>query len=292
LSEKRVIRVGCRGTEFCRAQTAIVLGRLAEEAGVQFEFSDFPGANGEDHPIQDALAAGMIDMHIRGARELPIRPVDGVELAACTTRVDPFDVLVSRDGDLLEDLQDATVVGVESARVAVQLGRFLGNLEIRQVEGTVDRLMQQLEAGEVSAFVVAAEDVETLRWEGMVAEVFTPEIILPAAGQGSFAVLVREGDAKTREVAALLDDETTRNIVLAERAFLRELDVRMSDPVAVHGEQGEDGLVLRGLLADTVSGAVMRDELEGELTEAEGLGIRLAKLFVGEGARDYLASYR
>ncbi len=288
----KTIKVGCRGTDFCRLQTEKILERLAAaRPGLKFTIEAISdGSN--PNAILEAVASGRVHLHVRGARELPIVLPDALTLAACTERNDPFDVLLSQGGMLLEDLTEGATIGVESARVAVQLGRFREDLKIKRVDGTVDRLLPHLERGEVAGIVVAAEDVETLGWEGLVAEVFPPDIVLPAAGQGSVAIVVRTGDEAALEIAGALDHEPTRNIVLAERAFLRELHVDHEDPVAVHGHP-EDGVVLlEGMLGDAGSGAVLRDELDGDPGEGEDLGVRLAKLFMADGAVDYLASYK
>ena len=291
MSEARAIRVGCRGTQFCKAQTAAVLKRIADRhPDLDFEFVDVPG-NGDESPILDALGAGVCDLHVRGMRDVPLELPDDVVIAACTERVDPFDVLVAADGALLEDLPEGAKLGVESARVSVQIGSFREDLEIQRLEGTVDQLLEYLNAGRLAAFIVAAEDVETLGWEDAVTEVFPPDILLPAAGQGSFGLLTRRDDELVARIVREADHLITRQVVKAERAFLRELNVRPTDPVAVHGSFEADTLVLEALLGDEVSGAILRDDLDGDPSEEEALGIRLAKLFVADGARDYLASY-
>ncbi len=293
MSEGRTVRVGCRGSDFCRAQTTIVLQRVADaRPDISFETVDIPATDGAADPILDALANGECDLHVRGAREVPAALPEGVVLAACTVRIDPFDVLIARDGSLLEDLPEGARLGVESSRVVVQLASFREDLTFEKMEGTVDRLMERLEAGEIAGFVVAAEDVETLGWEGSVSEVFPPDILLPAAGQGSFGVLARSGDDEMIALARELDHLVTHQVVRAERAFLRELSVRLTDPVAVHGSFETDELVLEAMLGDEISGAMLRDDLDGDPAEEGDLGVRLAKLFVADGARDYLAGYK
>jgi hydroxymethylbilane synthase len=292
VNRNQKLRVGCRRTAFCRTQTERVLRILAEaQPEIQFDIIDIPETS-RPGAIQNALVEGKIDLHVRGARELPIDPMEGVVLAACTKRRDPFDVLVSQDGNLLEDLAEGARVAVESARVSVQLGAFREDLDIAIMSGTVDRFLALLEKGQAAAFVVPAEDVETLGWENVVAEVFPPEIVLPTAGQGSFAAVTRADDEATIECVQTIDHALTRQIVLAERAFFRELNVGLEDPAAVYGQLEGEVVVLEGLLGDIVSGATLRDELDGEPAEGENLGVRLAKLFIADGARDYLAGYK
>jgi hydroxymethylbilane synthase len=293
MTPERVVRIGSRGTDFCRAQTTALLRRITEEhPDRKLEIVDIAAEAGNGEAIAEATGAGVCDLHVCGAREVPLDLPDDVTIVACTERKDPFDVLIARDGALLEDLPEGAVVGVESARVAVQIASFRDDLSIRRVEGTVDHLLDQLNGGELAAFIVAAEEVEVLGWEHAVVEVFPPDILLPAAGQGSFAFLARRSDDETAELVQPVDHEITRQVIRAERAFLRELGVRPDHPVAVHGAFEGDTLVLEALLGDEVSGAILRDDLDGTPEEEDALGIRLAKLFVADGARDYLAGYR
>lgn len=292
MTGERTLRVGSRGTTFCRAQTSAIVERLAAaNPGGRLDIVDIgSGADGE--AIAEAIGSGVCDLHICGAREVPLDLPDDVAIVACTERKDPFDVLIAQEGALLEDLDAESVVGVASARVAVQIGTFRDDLTIRKLDGTVDELLDRLNSGTFAAFIVAAEEVEVLGWEHAVSEVFPPDILLPAAGQGSFALLARRSDEEAARIAATIGHELTRQVVHAERAFLRELGVRPTDPVAVHGAFEGETLVIEALLGDEVSGAILRDDLDGSAAEEDALGIRLAKLFVADGARDYLAGYR
>ncbi len=292
LSQSRTVRVGCRDNDFCRAQTGSLLERIAgSHPKITFEVIDLPGSGEGEHPILEALGAGVCDLHLRAVRELPIGLPEDVVLAAVTRRNDPFDVLIAGDGQLLEDLPEDAILGVESSRVAVQLKSFREDIRVQKMKGTIDRLMQHLSSGEIAAFVTAAEDVETLGWEESVVEFFHPDMVLPAAGQGCFAILGRAGDDELIEEFATHDHLVSRQVVLAERAFLRELNVKPTDPVAVHGRFEGETLVLEAMLADEISGAILRDDLDGDPSEEDELGIRLAKLFIADGARDYIASY-
>lgn len=293
MNTERKVRVGCRGTDFCRAQTAAVLERVRQKRpGVLFEMVDVAESGADVETMIEAIGAGLCDLHVCGAREIPLELPDDVVLAACTERRDPFDVLIAKEGSLLEDLEASAVVAVNAARVKVQIASFRDDLRIERVDGTVDRLLDRLNAGEFDAFIVAAEEVEILSWENAVSEVFPPDILLPSAGQGSFGFLARRSDGPIGEIFAEVNHLVTRQVIRAERAFLRELGVRLTDPVAVHGSFDGDTLVLEALMGDEVSGAILRDDLDGRPEEEEDLGIRLAKLFVADGARDYLAGYR
>jgi hydroxymethylbilane synthase len=269
------------------------MDRIREKhADLVVEIVDVPCEPGDNTALAEATGAGMCDLYVCGAREVPVDLPDDVAIVACTQRNDPFDVLIAQEGALLEDLAANSIVGVDSARVAVQIGGFRDDLKLERVVGTVDRLLDRLNAGELNAFIVAAEQVEVLGWEHAVSEVFPPDILLPAAGQGSFALVSRKSDTRASELAALVNHDVTRQVVRAERAFLRELGLRITDPVGVHGSFEGDTLVLEALLGDEISGAILRDDLDGSPDEEDALGMRLAKLFEADGAKDYLAGYK
>lgn len=290
MSDGSTIRVGCRDTEFCRAQTTAVLDRLKiENPGTEFELVPL---DGDDDALLEALAAGVCDLHVRAARDVPVDLSDELKIATCTMREEPFEVLIASEGDLLEDLPEGAVVGVQSVRVKVQLDSFREDLDLKIVDDAMDGFFDRLNKGELAAFVAAAEDIETCGAQESVAEVFPPDIILPAAGQGSFALLVRTSDGAAAKLALAVGHEVSYHVILAERAFLAELNVKTTHPVAVHGSFDEETLVLEAMLADEVSGAILRDDLDGEPAEKGGLGVRLAKLIMADGAQDYLASYK
>ena len=292
MTNGRVLRVGCRATNFHKAQASTLLGNLAKvHPEITWDFVDVP-ATGDDEALFELLAAGGFDVYVSAARTLDVNLPDEVDLIACTERGEPFDALISNDGALLEDLPEGAAIGVESSRVAVQLADFRGDLAIQKLGPDVERLVEEWKRGGVAGFIVAMEDVEVLGWKNVVTEVFPPDVLLPSAGQGAFAFVARKSDTDAQLALEVVDHWTTRQVVLAERAFLRELDVRPSDPVGVHGSFEGDTLVLEALLGDEISGAILRDDLDGEPAEGADLGVRLAKLFVADGARDYLAGYK
>lgn len=79
----------------------------------------------------------------------------------------------------------------------------------------------RLDSGEYGALVLAAAGLHRLGLENRISRYFSPEEMLPAAGQGILAVQAREGEC--RAAAQLLDDAETRVCALAERAFIRAL---------------------------------------------------------------------
>ena len=119
-----------------------------------------------------------------------------------------------------------------------------------------------------------------------------PLQVLPAPGQGALAVECRSEDTDLVEALAALEDPDTRAAVEAERAVLSVLEAGCSAPVGAlavvaEGEDGEELFVRAVALSD--DGALsVRASTTGPLGDAAGVGARLAREMLADGAADLM----
>ncbi|MCI6536547.1 MAG: hydroxymethylbilane synthase, partial [Lachnospiraceae bacterium] len=71
--------------------------------------------------------------------------------------------------------------------------------------------------------------------------------------------------------------EESRITSVCERAFIRELDGGCSSPIAAHAVVQGDTVVLRGLYYEECSGKTVKEVQEAPVSQAENLGIALAR---------------
>src|SRR5438093_8204435 len=102
--------------------------------------------------IVRALQEGDVDLAVHSAKDLPSEDPPGVVVVAVPERADPFDVLVTRNGELAS----GAVVGTSSLRRRAQLVRSRPGLAVRDIRGNVDTRVRKLEAGELDGLVMAA----------------------------------------------------------------------------------------------------------------------------------------
>ena len=114
---------------------------------------------------------------------------------------------------------------------AAQLLALRPDLRIVELRGNVSTRLAKAERGECEALVLARAGLLRLGLESRAVEVFEPERILPAVGQGVVAVEVREGDARARDLASAIDHTATRLAVTAERALLARLEGGCQVPI-------------------------------------------------------------
>ncbi|MEJ7744039.1 MAG: hydroxymethylbilane synthase [Nocardioidaceae bacterium] len=178
--------------------------------------------------VRDALVSGEVDVAVHSLKDLPTVPDERVTLAAVPERGDPRDALIARDGLTLGELPAGSTVGTGSPRRAAQL-RALGlGVEVVPVRGNVDTRIAKVSSGAVDAVLLARAGLVRLGREAEITETIDPIQMLPAPGQGALAVEVSvHASDLAADVAAALDDESTRAAVTAERALLRGLGSRL-----------------------------------------------------------------
>ena len=253
--------------------------------------------------IEEALQAGRVDLAVHSMKDVPTDLPPGLTIAAIPRREDAADVLISRRGARLADLPRGARVGTSSLRRQAQLLHFRPDLVIVGVRGNLDTRIRKLSSEGLDAIVLAAAGVARLGLSHLVTEVLPPEVLLPAIGQGTLGVEVREPITENRELSAasrepraasvaelagVLDDPETHVAVRAERAMMKRLGGGCQVPIAAWATVDADALLLRGLIAATDGVTVIRGEARGTIGEPETVGRVLAEDLLERGGRAIL----
>jgi hydroxymethylbilane synthase len=301
-----VVRIGTRGSKLALAQARQVADDLLMcSTTLEVEIVEITTQGDKDQrgnlsgmggtgvfvkELERALLDGKIDLAVHCMKDLPVGPTEGVSLAAVTKRLMPFDVLISREGTILDDLPSGAAVGTGSPRRMAQLLSYRPDLEVVDIRGNLDTRLKKLERGMYDAIVVAAAGVERLGLQDKVSEIFTTELCLPAPGQGALGIQVRSGDKEFAKIAKKLDDSDSRKQVSAERSFLRRLGAGCHVPAGALCTREGDAVLLEGLIASPDGVDMFRDVEEGAPGEEIKLGVRLAERLIDSGAATVLES--
>jgi hydroxymethylbilane synthase len=244
--------------------------------------------------LRRRLLDGDVDLAVHSYKDLPTQPADGLALAAVPQRADPRDALVARDGLALAELPNAARIGTGSPRRTAQLRALGFGLEVQPIRGNVDTRLRRVADGEFDAVVVAAAGLQRLGRLDEASEILDPGQLLPAPAQGALAIECRVGDAALVDLlGSVLDDPTTRAAVAAERALLATLEAGCSAPIGAladvsMGDDGEDELYLRAIVAALDGQRSIRLSTTGPLAQARELGNRLAADLLQAGAADLI----
>lgn len=221
--------------------------------------------------LDRALADGRVDLTVHSLKDVPMEQPDGLPLVAFTKRADARDALVLPESGVWNKSKP---LGCASARRRVQLKALFPEIDVQPVRGNVQTRLAKLESGAYGALVLAAAGLQRLGLEGRISRYFSPDEIIPAAGQGILAVQGRAGEFE--DAARLVDDPDARDCAAAERSFIKTLGGGCFAPVAAYAETQGDTLHLRGLYVTEDERHMARGAVTGRRAEAASLGRTLA----------------
>jgi hydroxymethylbilane synthase len=249
-----LIRLGSRGSRLALTQAELAADALrAAIAGAEVAIVPITTAGDRDRSkpfgeigargvfvkeLEEALLEERVDVAVHSAKDMTSTNTAGLIVGAYLTREDPSDALCGA-GALLPGMR----VGTASVRRRAQLLALEPELSVEPLRGNVDtRLRKRGERG-LDAIVLASAGLDRLGLAAEIGHRFTPEELLPEAGQGAVALQVRSGE---EGLVAALDDAETRRCVQAERLCVARIGGGCLAPVAAH----HDGTALTALVAD------------------------------------------
>ena len=233
--------------------------------------------------IEEALAAGRVDLAVHSLKDLPTELPGGFEIAAVTKREDPRDAFCSIHFARIEDLFPGARVGTSSLRRQAQLKAIRSDLDVHPLRGNVDTRLRKLEQDEYDAIILASAGLKRLGKTELIRQIIPPEIMCPAAGQGALAIEVRDGDTKMRDALAFLNDPAARTATICERALLHSLGGGCQVPIGAFAEMKDGRLRLESMVADPDGSKLLRDSRDGNIKDAEKLGNEAAAALLARG---------
>jgi hydroxymethylbilane synthase len=214
--------------------------------------------------IEEALAAGQIDLAVHSLKDLPTKLSEGFEIGAVPAREDPRDAFCSARYSSIADLPQGGRVGTSSLRREAQLKALRRDLMVHPLRGNVDTRLRKLESGEFDAVILAWAGLRRLGRTERVREVIPVETVCPAAGQGALAVEIQAGDSAVRDAIAFLDDQTTRAETDCERFLLRRLGGGCQVPIGANARWREGKLHLDAVVASPAGNLMLRESEIGD----------------------------
>jgi hydroxymethylbilane synthase len=296
------LRIGSRGSQLALWQANYVAGHL-RGAGHDVETQIIHtmgdkitgvalvkvGAKGMfTKEIEEALAAGQIDLAVHSLKDLPTELSSQFEIAAIPAREDPRDAFCSTRYFSLDQLSPNARVGTSSLRREAQLRALRADLQIHPLRGNVDTRLRKLESGEYDAIILALAGLRRLGKTELVRQILPVEVMCPAAGQGALAIEIRAGDVAVRSAIGFLDDHAARAETNCERALLRELGGGCQVPIGANAKFEGENLHLQAVVASPDGSVVLRES--GSNPDPGHLGKSLAQALLRRGGASVLES--
>ena len=299
----KVLRIGTRGSLLAKWQAEYVRKQMFQAAGVEGEIviiktsgdklqqsalTQIGGKGIFIKELEDALLQESIDIAVHSVKDIPTEMQRGLSFPAICRRDDVRDCLVSNNSATLPSLRQGARVGTGSLRRQAQLRHIRPDLDVRDLRGNVDTRLRKVESGEYDAVILAKAGLDRLGCNHRISEILSPDVCMPAVGQGAIGVECRADDAQASEVLEKLDHTETRTAIIAERTLLSVLQGGCQVPLGAWARIERGELVLDACVCSIDGAQYVKQRATAPPDQARSLGERMAQLLIDAGARDIL----
>ncbi len=238
--------------------------------------------------LEIAMADGRADIAVHSMKDVPADMPDGFCIAAVLERANPFDALVARSANSLDELQEGALIGSSSLRRQSQILAKRPDLRIAPVRGNVNTRLKKLDDGHYDAILLACAGLDRLGMSSRISAQLDPADMLPAAAQGVIGLECRSDRKDLRSLLTPMEHPQTKLTTIAERAVAAELEATCHSPLASFATLEKDTLTLRSLAARPDGSAIISERISGPSLDAASLGLELAKRMLDLGAANLL----
>jgi hydroxymethylbilane synthase len=297
------LRIGTRGSLLAKWQAEFVRKQIFQTSGIEGEIiiikttgdkmqqsalSQIGGKGIFIKELEDALLDESIDIAVHSVKDIPTDVPPGMSFPAICRREDVRDCLVSGNGATLASLRRGARVGTGSLRRQAQLRHARPDLDVRDLRGNVDTRLRKVESGEYDAVMLAKAGLDRLGWTHRISETLSPDVCMPAVGQGALGIECRASDAETSTVLDKLNDAETRSAIVAERSLLSVLQGGCQVPLGAWARMEGNELVLDACVCSIDGLQYVKQRATAPPEQARALGERMAHLLIEAGAQNIL----
>jgi hydroxymethylbilane synthase len=296
----RILRIGTRGSLLAKWQAESIRKRMFAATGVEAEIviiktagdrmrqaplTQIGGKGIFIKELEEALLEESIDLAVHSVKDIPTDTPSRLMFPAVCRRDDVRDCLV---GSTLANLRQGARVGTSSLRRQAQVLHIRPDLDFRDLRGNVDTRLRKVESGEYEAILLAKAGLDRLGVSQRISEILSPDVCMPAVGQGAIAAECRLKDTETADILAPLDDAETRTAIIAERALLAALQGGCQVPLGAWARIERGELVLEACVCSVDGVQYVKQRATAPPDQAAALGEHMARLLIEAGAQSIL----
>lgn len=238
--------------------------------------------------LEAALLDGRADLAVHSMKDVPMALPEGLTLAVICEREDPLDAFVSNQFEKFADLPQGAKVGTSSLRRKSQILKQRPDLQIIDLRGNVGTRLAKLDEGQYDAIILASAGLKRLGLSERIRHCLTPDVSLPAVGQGALGLECRAADQDVLTLIQPLLHPETDVCVRAERAFNAYLEGGCQVPIAGYATLQNGKIHIEGRVGSPDGQTLLRAELTDEASNAQQLGENLARNLLDQGAGELL----
>ena len=239
--------------------------------------------------LEIAIQQGEADIAVHSMKDVGVHFPEGFTLAAILQRENPFDAFVSNNYSTFDDLPHGARVGTCSLRRRMQLAAIRPDLKLLDLRGNVQTRLSKLDDGEFDAIVLASAGLIRLGLDARIRHHFTPEVSLPAIGQGAIGIECLD-TPEMLELLSPFNDPHTAQCVHAERIINTRLEGSCQVPIAAYARNEEGKFHFDTKVGYPDGSKVLHFFRCGDVSEATDIAHTASDRLIADGALDILAA--
>ena len=237
--------------------------------------------------IEKELQDKNIDVAVHALKDMPALETIGLKTDSFLERNDPREILITINKKKLSELKKNSIIGTSSFRREYQIKKIRSDLECKLIRGNVDTRIKKLKDGIYDAIILSYAGIKFLNFDDEISEIFSPEQVIPSAGQGIIALQCREGDEEIISVLKKINHNKTFMRAHAERNILKVLEGDCETAVGAHSIIKDDKIIVEAELFSLDGTKRFYEKKTGKLEDFSQIGRELGQILKTKSNNSY-----
>ena len=249
--------------------------------------SEFGGKGLFSSNIEKELKHKNIDIAIHALKDMPAQETQGLTTGAFLERNDPREILITLNKKRLSELKTNSIIGTSSYRREYQIKKIRSDIQCKLIRGNVDTRLKKLKDGLYDAIILSYAGIKFLEFDSEISEIFSPEKIIPSAGQGIIAIQCREEDEKTISIVKKINHDETLMRAHSERNVLKVLEGDCETAVGAFSKIEGGKITLEAELFSLDGLERFYEKKTGRLEDYSEIGKEVGEILKSKSSKSY-----
>ena len=237
--------------------------------------------------IEKELQDKNIDVAVHALKDMPALETKGLKTDSFLERNDPREILITMNKQKLSELKKNSIIGTSSFRREYQIKKIRSDLECKLIRGNVDTRIKKLKDGIYDAIILSYAGIKFLNFDDEISEIFSPEQVIPSAGQGIIALQCREGDEEIITVLKKINHNETFMRAHVERNILKVLEGDCETAIGAHSIIKDDKIIVEAELFSLDGTKRFYEKKTGKVEDFSQIGRELGQILKTKSNNSY-----
>ena len=237
--------------------------------------------------IEKDLQDKNIDVAVHALKDMPALETKGLKTDSFLERNDPREILITMNKKNLRELKKNSVIGTSSFRREYQIKKIRSDLECKLIRGNVDTRIKKLKDGIYDAIILSYAGIKFLNFDNKISEIFSPEQVIPSAGQGIIALQCREDDEEIISVLKKINHNETFMRAHVERNILKVLEGDCETAVGAHSIIKDDKIIVEAELFSLDGTKRFYEKKTGKVEDFSQIGKEVGQILKTKSNNSY-----